>query len=91
MELDIVSMALNLMMSDYDDNGNINLSSEQFPTTLVFEALVRAKNNIDAVKNEHKNLLLRTIVAMERELYIDETVVRCTIHGLDESIMEELI
>ena len=64
MDLDVVSMALNVMMSDYDDNGNISQTAQQFPTGLLFEALQRGKSNVSNVKPNHKNLLLRTIDAI---------------------------
>ena len=91
MDLDIVSMALNLMMSDFDDNGNISQTAKQFPTGLLFEALQRGKANISNVKANHKNLLLRTIDALEKKLHINETVIRCKIDGLDEDIMKEMV
>ena len=91
MNLDVISMALNLMMSDYDDNGTINATSQQFPTGLLFEALQRGKANISNVKKGHLNLLLRTIDALERNLHINETVIRCKIDGLDEDILKEMI
>lgn len=91
MDLDIVTIALNLMMSDYKDNGNIDDTAKQFPASMLLEALVRGKSSLASVKPAHKNLLLRVIGALEMALHIDETVVRCQIDGLDESIMKELI
>ncbi len=91
MDLDVVSMALNVMMSDYDDNGNISQTAQQFPTGLLFEALQRGKSNVSNVKPNHKNLLLRTIDAIEMNLHINETVIRCKIVGLDEDIMKEMV
>ena len=40
MDFDIVAIALNLMMSDYKDNGNIDDTSKQFPSSIMLEALV---------------------------------------------------
>ena len=91
MDLDIVTIALNLMMSDYKDNGNISQTAQQFPTGLLFEALQRGKSNVSNVKPNHKNLLLRTIDAIEMNLHINETVIRCKIVGLDEDIMKEMV
>ena len=91
MDFDIVAIALNLMMSDYKDNGNIDDTSKQFPSSIMLEALVRGKSSLASVRPVHKNLLLRVIGALEMALYIDETVVRCQIDGLDESIMKELV
>ena len=91
MDLDIVTIALNLMMSDYKDNGNLDDTASQFPASVLLEVLVRGKASLTSVKPAHKNLLLRVIGELEMALHIDETVVRCQIDGLDESIMKELV
>ena len=50
MDLDIVTIALNLMMSDYKDNGNIDDTAKQFPASMLLEALVRGKSSLTSVK-----------------------------------------
>ena len=78
-----IEIALNLMLSNYDKNANIEEVASQFPTGIVFEALNAAKANKKGIKKGSEALLDLTIAAMERYLYINHTVIKCSLEGVD--------
>ena len=83
-----IEFALNIMLSEYDDKATIEKSAAQFPTGLLFEALNAAKGNKKAIKLGSEGLLDLTIAALERHLHINQTVIKCTLDGVD--LMEDL-
>jgi len=83
-----IEMVLNIMLSEYDNTATIEKTASQFPTGLLFEALNAAKSNKKAIKIGAEGLLDLTIAAIERHLHINETVIKCSLDGVDP--LEEL-
>ncbi len=86
--MNLIEMALNIMLSEYDSTATIENAASQFPTGLLYEALNAAKNNKKAIKIGAEGLLDLTIAALERHLHINETVIKCSLDGVDP--LEEL-
>lgn len=84
-----IQFCLNVMLSEYDAKATITQSVKQFPTGLIFSALNTAKSNKGAIKAGAEGLLDLTIAAMERHLFINQTVIRCSLGGVDK--MEDLV
>lgn len=78
-----IEFALNLMLSEFDKNANIQQIATQFPTALIYEALNAAKANKKDIKKGSEGLLDLTIAAMERHLHINQTVIKCSLEGVD--------
>jgi len=86
--VNLIEMALNVILSEYDSTATIENAASQFPTGLLYEALNAAKSNKKAIKIGAEGLLDLTIAALERHLHINETVIKCSLDGVDP--LEEL-
>ncbi len=83
-----IEFSLNALLSDYDQNANIQKTANLFPTGLIYEALNAAKYNKKDIKKGSENLLNLTIAAIERYLDINHTVIKCSLDGVD--VLEDL-